>query len=176
MWKKRTRAQKPQPTAELRPRPPILPTPSSAANVMTTTACLKKCSNFTTAMAMSLKQLNDRPACDRYEYLKQLKELDEAYRANWESYDHYQDGDDLTPFRPAKDVRTEHVAVAAKRIVAARKYISHNHSQLPLVTDESKRALIMAKMQERVDLILSAGESFDASYRAELEKTGLRFE
>lgn len=124
----------------------------------------------------TLKQLNDRPACDRYEYLKQLKELDEAYRANWESYDHYQDGDDLTPFRPAKDVRTEHVAVAAKRIVAARKYISHNHSQLPLVTDESKRALIVAKMQERVDLILSAGESFDASYRAELEKTGLRFE
>ena len=73
-------------------------------------------------------------------------------------------------------MRTEHVAVAAKRIVAARKYISHNHSQLPFVTDESKRALIVAKMQERVNLILSAGESFDASYRAELEKTGLRFE
>lgn len=37
----------------------------------------------------TLKQMHDALPCDRYEYLKVLKELDTEYRKNWERYDNY---------------------------------------------------------------------------------------
>ena len=35
----------------------------------------------------TLKQMENDTPCDRHEYLKQLDELDKAYRQNWETYD-----------------------------------------------------------------------------------------
>lgn len=37
----------------------------------------------------TLKQMHDAQACDRYEYLKALSELDKQYRNNWQQYDSF---------------------------------------------------------------------------------------
>ena len=37
----------------------------------------------------TLLQMHDSAPCDRYEYLKVLKNLDDRYRAAWKKYDGY---------------------------------------------------------------------------------------
>lgn len=127
----------------------------------------------------TLKQMSHRPACDRYEYLKQLKALDDEYRGNWEVYDHYQLQvvESMTTMVSAATVgnASSVAAITPNQVSSARKFLSVNHSKLPTVTNEAKRALLLAKMQERVSLLLSAGQSFDANFQRALEADGLTF-
>ena len=127
----------------------------------------------------TLKQMSNRPACDRYEYLKQLKALDDEYRGNWEIYDHYQlqVGESIATMVSASTVGNAApiVAITPNQVSSARKFLSVNHSKLPTVTNDAKRALLIAKMQERVDLLLSAAQSFDAAFQRALEADGLTF-
>ncbi len=127
----------------------------------------------------TLKQMSDRPACDRYEYLKQLKALDDEYRGNWEVYDHYQlqVGESIATMVSEATVGSAApvAAITPNQVSSARKFLSVNHSKLPTVTNEAKRALLLAKMQERVDLLLSAGQSFDAAFQQALKADGLTF-
>lgn len=127
----------------------------------------------------TLKQMSNRPACDRYEYLKQLKALDDEYRNNWETYDHYQLQvvESMTTMVGAATVGNASpvAAITPNQVSSARKFLSVNHSKLPTVTNEAKRALLLAKMQERVSLLLSAGQSFDANFQQALEADGLTF-
>lgn len=127
----------------------------------------------------TLKQMSHRPACDRYEYLKQLKALDDEYRNNWEVYDHYQlqVGESIATMVSAATVgdAAPVAAITPNQVSSARKFLSVNHSKLPTVDNEAKRTLLLEKMQERVNLLLSAGQSFDANFQRALEADGLTF-
>ena len=106
---------------------------------------------------------NDTP-CDRHEYLKQLDELDKAYRENWETYDTWS-AVTSGPVLPVTDAPT------AQQLQAARKYVSTNKKKLAETGDEALRE----KIQQRIDLLLSADQGFDEDYKLELEELGLHF-
>lgn len=114
------------------------------------------------------KMENDQP-CDRHEYLSILVSLDEQYRENWAEYDSWQPSD-ATEEEPKQNGSP----ATAKQISAARKYLSLNRPKLAALTGEA-HDILLAKMQRRVDLILSAGESFDPTYQAELAELDLTF-
>lgn len=106
---------------------------------------------------------------DRYELLQQLKELDTQYRADWQKYDSFVIGTPISEEQQA--------AVDANTISAARKYLSSNLPKLDALKDEPEKAeALLAKMQERVDLLNRAKATFDAEYRDRLEAAGLSFE
>jgi len=119
--------------------------------------------------------------CDRYEHLRILKELDTRYRENWQRYDDF----DPTAPQPSAPEGTEAAAQpaeaaataasSASSVSAARKYLSTNRKKLAAAPDDAERARLAAAMQERVDLVLAAGESFKPDYRAQLEALGLTF-
>ncbi len=110
----------------------------------------------------TLKQMENDTPCDRHEYLKQLDELDKAYRQNWETYDTWSAEQAV---KPVTDAPT------AQQLQAARKYISANKKKLAETGEEELRE----KIQQRIDLLLSAEQGFDADYQAELEELGLTF-
>ena len=114
------------------------------------------------------KMENDQP-CDRHEYLTILVSLDEQYRENWAEYDSWQPSD-----ATEEEPKTHDSPATAKQISAARKYLSLNRPKLATLTGEA-HDILLAKMQRRVDLILSAGESFDPTYQADLAELGLAF-
>ena len=118
----------------------------------------------------TLKKMEHEQPCDRHEYLTILVSLDEQYRENWAEYDSWQPSD-ATEEEPKKDPDSP---ATAKQISAARKYLSLNRPKLADITGEAYD-ILLAKMQRRVDLILSAGESFDQTYQAELAELGLTF-
>ena len=118
----------------------------------------------------TLKQLNDRPACDRYEHLKLLKELDEEYRHAWDIYDHYDAGAES-----CGDSGSKNCTVTPKQVSAARKFLSFNHARLALIEDKNKRSEIVEKMQRRIDLLQEANEGFDSAFMEDLIKDGLTF-
>ena len=118
----------------------------------------------------TLKKMENEQPCDRHEYLSILVSLDEQYRENWAEYDSWQPSDDTE-----EETKNHQDAPAtAKQISAARKYLSLNRPKLAALTGEAHE-ILLAKMQRRVDLILSAGESFDPTYQAELAELGLTF-
>ena len=118
----------------------------------------------------TLKQMEKAQACDRYEHLKLLSELDEEYRANWEKYDHYDPS--------AVNGADEGSQSSGQKVSAARKYISSNKEKLASLIeagDEEKAAALRAKMQERIAIILADGGDFDASFKESLVELGLVF-
>ena len=117
----------------------------------------------------TLKNMENEQPCDRHEYLSILVSLDEQYRANWAEYDSWQPSD-----ASQEEPKKNDAPATAKKISAARKYLSLNRPKLAELTGEAHDVLL-AKMQRRVDLILSAGESFDPTYQAELAELGLTF-
>lgn len=119
----------------------------------------------------ALSDMEDRPACDRYELLKQLTELDSKYRKAWETYDSYKPGSPQQ--EESSDASRQPSAI--KSISAARKYLSENKKKLATIEEPEQREAILNKMQERVSLIISSGEGFDETYQRELESLGLIF-
>ena len=117
----------------------------------------------------TLKKMENEQPCDRHEYLSILVSLDEQYRANWAEYDSWQPSD-----ASQEEPKKNDAPATAKKISAARKYLSINRPKLASLTGEAHE-ILLAKMQRRVDLILSAGESFDPTYQAELAELGLTF-
>lgn len=118
----------------------------------------------------TLKRMENAQACDRYEHLKMLRELDDEYRANWEKYDHYD---------PAANVADDGSQSSGKTVSAARKYISSNKEKLAAAIeagDEKKAEELRAKMQERIAIILADGGDFDASFKESLIELGLVFD
>lgn len=117
----------------------------------------------------TLKGMGDATPCDRHELLLQLVELDREYRENWLRYDTWSavaNGD--VAAAPASSAPT------AQQIQAARKYISNNKPKLASAVGGEAEAL-RDKMQQRISLLLSAGQGFDSDYRSELEALGLDF-
>ncbi|MBR0047327.1 MAG: hypothetical protein IJP75_10715 [Bacteroidaceae bacterium] len=120
----------------------------------------------------TLLQMESAEPCDRYEHLKVLAELDREYRENWNRYDAF-----TTAPEAADGSQTALTTTAAtpKEIAAARKYLSEGKKKLATIEDGAKRTAFIEKMQQRVSLILTSGEKFDADYQKELEGLGLTF-
>lgn len=119
----------------------------------------------------TLKQMEKSPACDRYEHLKVLTELEAEYRANWEKYDHYDAANNVAADGSGKEI-------SAADVTAARKYLSTNKSKLAALAeegDEDKFLALKDKMQQRIVTILTSGGTFDAEYQQSLEELGLTF-
>ena len=135
--------------------------------------------------------------CDRYEHLKVLKDLDDAYRANWAKYDAYKlsyapsakdfpivlDASgkayvDQPPMPDEPESKVEQPPMPdAKAVSAARKYISDNARKLEGTDkDDPGYTALLAAMQERVALVQLSGGSFKPDYQAKLETLGLQFD
>lgn len=118
----------------------------------------------------TLKGMEDATPCDRHELLRQLVAYDKEYRDNWNAYD--------TWSAVAAGSVTEPAATAqlptAQELQAARKYLSSNKPKLAATEGDAANAL-REKMQQRVSLLLSAGQGFEPAYQSELEALGLLF-
>lgn len=122
-----------------------------------------------------LKQMEQAPACDRYEYLVQLEEMDRKYRANMKAYDAYTPGMEIASGQPAE---SDDPATIAKRVGAARKYLSDNKKKLAelKISDENEYVTLLAKVQERYDYLVSTGNAVDAEQVSELAALGVKVE
>ena len=116
----------------------------------------------------TLKGMEDATPCDRHEYLLQLIELDKEYRENWNAYDTWS----AVAAGSAKDAEQ---APTPNQLQAARKYLSENKPKLAEAEGDAADTL-RSKMQQRVQLLVTAGQSFDPDYKSELESLGLVFE
>ena len=121
-----------------------------------------------------LKGMEKSPACDRYEYLKQLDESDKKYRANMKDYDAFVIGAPTSDAKIVQPVEDDPAAIA-KKVNAARKYLSDNKKKLADLksTDEIKYVALLAKVQERYDYLVGSGNTVDAEQVAELANLGL---
>lgn len=121
-----------------------------------------------------LKGMEDAPACDRFEYLKQLDESDKKYRSNMQAYDAFVIG---APDQDTKDIKKieDDPATIAKKVNAARKYLSDNKKKLADLksTDEAKYVVLLAKVQERYEYLIGSGNAVEAEQVAELVNLGL---
>jgi hypothetical protein len=114
------------------------------------------------------RALSDKMACDRYEVLKVLAELDDTYRKNMKAYDEYviePVSDGAAPQDQGDAGTTELSEDAAKAVGAARTYISRNIEKLEglvaaaAIPDADadiikKRDDVLSKIQERVTVLI----------------------
>lgn len=123
-----------------------------------------------------IKAMGDVPACDRYEHLKILAELDTRYLKNMQKYDEYMsDGSHETPAVTADDKPMTEEDIT-KAVSAARSYISKNLGKYeamryawsvePTAEAEKKVDELHAKLAEKV-LILTEN---NAVIKDELKK------
>ena len=118
--------------------------------------------------------------CDRFEYLKQLKELWYTYKRELERYDNY-----VAPEagETADDAAPSPVDIA-KDIANARAYITKNVDKLielrneSLSSDDATKALddynkLLAKMQQRVDTLNNNNAPIGDDLKAKLNEAGL---
>lgn len=131
----------------------------------------------------TLLSMEHAAPCDRYDHLKMLDELDRRYRDNLARYDAYDPaaagtaGSDLSDDDGAAGGTC--AAPTAAEVSAARKYLSTNRAKLEAAVaegDDDKAGKIRETMQQRVDTVLRAGESFKQDYRDALAALGLLME
>ena len=121
----------------------------------------------------------DKP-CDRYEYLKQLKELWYKYKSELERYDNYVADDAKAKTNTEGDTPAD----IAKDITNARSYITKNIGKLielrqkSLESDENTKELadynkLLAKVQERVAILTANNAPIGDDLKAKLNEAGL---
>jgi len=137
-----------------------------------------------------LKLMGDAKPCDRYPYLKELVDLDTKLRDNWNAYDAHPKQETKAPdvippvdenpeADKAPDILPEGEeapAIDAKKISAARKYLSDNKTKLQELReleDKTKYDALLAKMQERLSLLIRANAGVSDEYLNELKELGL---
>lgn len=98
--------------------------------------------------------------CDRYEYLKLLKETWYAYKKDFAVYDSYKIGENPEPTGVSVDSSASEITV--KDVTNARAYILKNLEKLETMTDKGSEEYIKLKekVAQRINVILNAGESF----------------
>lgn len=121
----------------------------------------------------TLKTMEDQTACDRHELLTLLVGLDKEYRQNWNAYDTF--GNEAAD--PASETGEAEAQTTAtpQQVNAARKYLSQNKTKVATLEGEAAETLL-AKMQQRVNLLLSAGQTFAKEQQEELAALGLIFD
>lgn len=150
------------------------------------------------ALHEQLKTMDNAADCERYEYLKQMLDLESEHTANFTVYDNAKpltdeqlaaqeqaktedddadetqsDENDNENLEPDDD---KSPAADATKINAARKYISENRKKIASVDDEAKRAALLAKIQERYDFLVSVGAGIDEKVREGLKEIGINVE
>lgn len=121
----------------------------------------------------TLKTMEDKTACDRHELLTILVGLDKEYRQNWNAYDTF-GNEAADPAQPSAET-AEQTTVTPQQVNAARKYLSQNKTKIATLEGEAADTLL-AKMQQRVNLLLSAGQTFAKEQQEELAALGLIFD
>lgn len=98
--------------------------------------------------------------CDRYEYLKLLKETWYAYKKDFALYDSYKIGDNTEPASVSVDSSASEITV--KDVTNARAYISKNLEKLESMPDKESEDFkkLKEKVAQRINVIINAGESF----------------
>ena len=121
----------------------------------------------------TLKTMEDQTSCDRHELLTILVGLDNEYRQNWNAYDTF--GNEAAD--PASETGEAEAQTTAtpQQVNAARKYLSQNKTKVATLEGEAAETLL-AKMQQRVNLLLSAGKTFAKEQQEELAALGLIFD
>jgi hypothetical protein len=118
-----------------------------------------------------LKLMNTSLPCDRYPFLKELKELDGKLQKNWDEYDAF-----VTGTEQGETPAGNPPAVDAKEISAARKYLSDSKSKLAELRaqeDQSHYLALLEKAQKRLDFLLGANAGISAEQLSELKALGL---
>lgn len=117
--------------------------------------------------------------CDRYEYLAQLKDLWYTYKSALQRYDSYTPGDGND------SVGTPSPTALAKDIANARSYITKNADRLAALRtasrsdDNATKQLdeynaLLAKVQQRVDLLDANDAPIGDELRAKLQEGGIK--
>lgn len=114
----------------------------------------------------TLKTMRDAQPCDRHELVHQLIQLDDAYRADWEKYDHW------TPEDEEPEAEPEPTEAGVREIIAARKAISYGRKKLASETDEEKRAALLIPVKNAVSVLRSANQTFRPETIAALKELG----
>lgn len=114
----------------------------------------------------TLKTMRDAQPCDRHELVHQLVQLDDAYRADWEKYDHW------TTEEEEPEAEPEPTEAGVREIIAARKAISYGRKKLASETDEEKRAALLIPVKNAVSVLRSANQTFREDTIAALKELG----
>lgn len=114
----------------------------------------------------TLKTMRDAQPCDRHELVHQLIQLDDAYRTDWEKYDHW------TPEDEEPEAEPEPTEAGVREIIAARKAISYGRKKLASETDEEKRAALLIPVKNAVNVLRSANQTFREDTIAALKELG----
>lgn len=127
------------------------------------------------AVFEELKSMDNLPSCDRYEKLQVLASLDTDYLKKMETYDNYVIG--------SEDQQQQ--AEITKNIGSARSYLSKNidklaelksASEAETATDADKEAYaaLLDKLQQRLDILISASAPITDELKAKYENLGLK--
>jgi hypothetical protein len=123
----------------------------------------------------TLKTMKGALPCDRYEYLKQLEELDTKYRDNMNKYDHFDPNAQGTSGDSGETA--EDPAEMAKKVSAARGYLSDNKKKLAELKesgDQDKYEKLLAKVQQRYDFLISTGNNVGEEQVNALRELGVK--
>ncbi|SDZ94416.1 hypothetical protein SAMN05216455_10215 [Segatella bryantii] len=136
------------------------------------------------AVFEELKSMENLPSCQRYDKLQLLDAMDKRYMAQMQQYDEYViNGQENTK---TVDNSSDDTSVEAKDVTTARSYISKNKDKLASLqqaslaegaTEKDKSAFnnLLAKMQQRVDVLVTANAAITDDMRQSLEAVGLNF-
>lgn len=127
-----------------------------------------------------LQQMENAPACDRYEKLKVLKPLVKEYTDGWERYDNYNSDMSQEEAVEAVDEAPE-PGNEAKRVAAARKFISTHVAKLETLLqaetiDEAEVENERRQIAERMAFIAETGGSFKPDFAQRIHALGVDIE
>lgn len=127
-----------------------------------------------------LQQMENAPACDRYEKLKVLKPLVKEYTDGWERYDNYNSDMSQEEAVEAVDEAPE-PGNEAKRVAAARKFISTHVAKLETLLqaetiDEAEVENERRQIAERMAFIAETGGSFKPDFAERIHALGVDIE
>lgn len=124
-----------------------------------------------------LQQMENAPACDRYEKLKVLKPLVKEYTDGWERYDNYNSDMSQEEAVEAVDEAPE-PGNEVKRVSAARKFISTHVAKLETLLqaetiDEAEVENERRQIAERMAFIAETGGSFKPDFAQRINALGV---
>ena len=127
-----------------------------------------------------LQQMENAPACDRYEKLKVLKPLVKEYTDGWERYDNYNSDMSQEEAVEAADEAPE-PGNEVKRVGAARKFISTHVAKLETLLqaetiDEAEVENERRQIAERMAFIAETGGSFKPDFAQRIHALGVDIE
>lgn len=127
-----------------------------------------------------LQQMENAPACDRYEKLKVLKPLVKEYTDGWERYDNYNSDMSQEEAVEAVDEAPE-PGNEVKRVSAARKFISTHVAKLETLLqaetiDEAEVENERRQIAERMVFIAETGGSFKPDFAQRIHALGVDIE